>query len=1087
MSRPIPTRSALTPHGCRRSTANRKLFAATLFPVVPTPGADLAEPDQEAETYDDGFAQIVHSHQPPTIDAATGSTDGIQPGAEAGIQLAWDDEQVTIWLDRQVGLLRDRANNTATNPEAPLGVLGYRVDVRQSGTTAWQSLCAVTGSLPFSGATATGTGTTAIGAGDELFVTPSPVRAQPTGAGPSSDPGWLPLYFTAWRGASLVAHDTTITKLSPGTTAMPANALQPVLPTPPRYGDDYDFRIRLADLTGGGPVLGDNPVHPGLAPIATCPFRRYIPPKALEVATTPAPPPLPAKPAAVRTIIKLAVRRPRIGYPEALFAGVSPATFQGAAFDTLIAQAKASGRALGVPDPDVDRFRVTVEAAIPDHDTGTAGTLPGDLDGVKWRIVYSIVENFPAGADPTLTLALSYTDVPDIAAMTPPTDNAPTLPIPTARDIRIRLTPLSAVKSNYYGTPTPPDGLVTDYVVRKEAASEANLFPFVPAQQLRACWLQPGGDLAALVAQSFGLTSTGLTLSGVPGTRTVFAASGALRATLSPDRSTLTFANAAELLDHWIVALTIDLARDWTWEGFAGPALSVTRNSATIGTLVFPTVIGPDALGTVAHPADRTTTQLVFLDAISPQPGPGGFPNVLNPAYAVTASFPAAPAIHQSWTTLRLPITTNPAQTPKIVSTGIAESPYAAASDYSSTELRDRYLWVELDAPIADTADDNYFGRVLAYGPDPLLAGGLLPPEHAPDTDPEPPLAIDAETVRVVFAGEDADESGLDAMTPLIRASATTSGPDGVHFLLPLPPGIAPDALDLFGFWTYEFRVGHAEKWSTAQGRFGRPLRVAGVQHPAPRLDLHRWAQQDRGHRHRALRLDAARRTVGAQSALRRSADRTLVHALYASNADRRRIAAQHPDRSPAGKSAAAAGGLGRAPLARPQPRPARLCAVLPTEHPRCAGIAGAPDYRAAQRARRRDPAGSAAFPDRCCRPAVSRGRRSVGPAARPAPHPAHLAAGRNPGHLLTVNGRQSGIRPGDQSARPGATVGVVEACAVRRMIKARGMHNTSMNAPRMKKLLPAPQRSAIRPITGGTRIEVSRCPVWRRPTTAPC
>ena len=26
------------------------------------------------------------------------------------------------------------------------------------------------------------------------------------------------------------------------------------------------------------------------------------------------------------------------------------------------------------------------------------------------------------------------------------------------------------------------------------------------------------------------------------------------------------------------------------------------------------------------------------------------------------------------------------------------------------------------------------------------------------------------------------------------------------------------------------------EKWSTAQGRFGRPLRVAGVQHPAPRL-----------------------------------------------------------------------------------------------------------------------------------------------------------------------------------------------------------------------------------------------------------
>ncbi|MBD5633658.1 MAG: hypothetical protein IAI49_04180, partial [Candidatus Eremiobacteraeota bacterium] len=195
--------------------AKRKLFAATLFPIVPAPPATLAEPDSEAQTYDDGFAQVVHSYQPPTVDAATGSTDGIAPGAEAGIQLAWDDEQVTIWLDRQVGLLRDRAANTTTYPESPLGVLGYRVDVRQTGTGPWQSLCAVTGSLPFSGSSPAGTGTTPIGPA-ELFVTPSPVRPLPTGSGPNADPTWLPLYFTAWRGASLVAHDTTITKLSPG-------------------------------------------------------------------------------------------------------------------------------------------------------------------------------------------------------------------------------------------------------------------------------------------------------------------------------------------------------------------------------------------------------------------------------------------------------------------------------------------------------------------------------------------------------------------------------------------------------------------------------------------------------------------------------------------------------------------------------------------------------------------------------------------------------------------------------------------------------------------------------------------------------
>jgi hypothetical protein len=53
----------------------------------------------------------------------------------------------------------------------------------------------------------------------------------------------------------------------------------------------------------------------------------------------------------------------------------------------------------------------------------------------------------------------------------------------------------------------------------------------------------------------------------------------------------------------------------------------------------------------------------------------------------------------------------------------------------------------------------------------------------------------------------------------------------------------------MFGFFTYEFRVGHNKYtddsdhhdkgesvWTTAQGRFGRPLRATGIQHPAPTL-----------------------------------------------------------------------------------------------------------------------------------------------------------------------------------------------------------------------------------------------------------
>ncbi|HUR75810.1 MAG TPA: hypothetical protein VMZ00_16125, partial [Sporichthya sp.] len=67
------------------------------------------------------------------------------------------------------------------------------------------------------------------------------------------------------------------------------------------------------------------------------------------------------------------------------------------------------------------------------------------------------------------------------------------------------------------------------------------------------------------------------------------------------------------------------------------------------------------------------------------------------------------------------------------------------------------------------------------------------------------------------------------------------------HFLLPLPPGVSPDDPELFGFYSYELRIGHSgdrdddslKWWSTANGRFGAPLRVVGLQHPPPALACH--------------------------------------------------------------------------------------------------------------------------------------------------------------------------------------------------------------------------------------------------------
>jgi hypothetical protein len=91
--------------------------------------------------------------------------------------------------------------------------------------------------------------------------------------------------------------------------------------------------------------------------------------------------------------------------------------------------------------------------------------------------------------------------------------------------------------------------------------------------------------------------------------------------------------------------------------------------------------------------------------------------------------------------------------------------------------------------------------------------------------------------MREIVPGDSDDRAGVDAMTWLEPANDSNR-----HFLLPLPPGVDATDPELFGFYTYELRIGHYGKphdtrwWSTAQGRYGRPLRVSGIQHPAPPL-----------------------------------------------------------------------------------------------------------------------------------------------------------------------------------------------------------------------------------------------------------
>jgi len=156
---------------------------------------------------------------------------GSLPGAEAGVQIGWDDEQVTTWLNRQIDLLRDRVGGTTNAPESPLGVQGYRVDVQSKGDLNWHTLCNVNGSLPFSGKHSDGSGSTlaeSFGWRPRRFV-----PCQPNWTDPNLEPAWLPLYFAQWRGSSLVVHDDTISKITPGGVPMPSSILRRTSPAYP--------------------------------------------------------------------------------------------------------------------------------------------------------------------------------------------------------------------------------------------------------------------------------------------------------------------------------------------------------------------------------------------------------------------------------------------------------------------------------------------------------------------------------------------------------------------------------------------------------------------------------------------------------------------------------------------------------------------------------------------------------------------------------------------------------------------------------------------------------------------------------------
>jgi hypothetical protein len=909
----------------------RQVFAPLLVPVLFK--ANAADPDPvpdgnydnllvEAAEYDDGFAKIVHAFQPRSLNLLAEESDGAHPVKDAGVRLGWDDEQILIWYMRQL-MTDPSVSDPDGRIDAPLGIFGYAVDVREIASPAlpWDSLNGLRSKAPLTVPKNKNPQAELLTLGSfqgELPYQVFPVQLD----GDRSKSYWLPMYFASWNGHSMVLPDQDAADIYQ--TNNPTVKPDPVKPEPGkpdpfppetgtgasgpvqnqlnktfdpdpintklRYGKTYEFRLRLRDLSGGG-VPNDSkvvPVNESPANIARCHFKRYIAPHQVRVANLPVNQDLPS------AITGLEIHRPLLGYPAAVYT---------AKYTDPIASLKqasqqmAGAEAFGIEDPDVDRVEVTVEV-----ETLRMDNLLSVSGKENYVFLYKTTRRFPAVNQESdykaaLQIPVIYKDCKvlhvadqlDLEAdlgLADTIDNLTEIVLPTARAIRLTLRALCENKPDngaYYGliNDANPEmdtrfGRILQLKVYKESTDETGLFVNAAAvDKLRGIYLQPnpppvfdgsiltlllGKDVAKpasmiqRLAKQLKLENMGLTLTGGKGERVQFGCSHRIRHTLSPESSALTFSSDGDLMNHWLSCITLDLDRDWTWDALQDRSLVVTRTlrfthdaageteTEEIGDIEIRRTVAFEAL----QGAQRDFTRLVFIDAVEPKnprmrpplnQNEPRFPDTIDVSYTITTKFKTGHGGQNDGTetlALRLPITTPPAQIPRIASAGIALSPYSRNEKYSATQPRERFLWIEFEEPVRDP-NDTYFARVLAYAPDQLISDNHPDLLVAPE---KPPLPIDPELIRVIPPGASNDLAGLNAMQPMEKATDSDR-----HYLLPLPPGLHANAPEMFGFFTYEFRVGHYRipqsgemVWSTAVGRFGRPLEATGVQHPAPTL-----------------------------------------------------------------------------------------------------------------------------------------------------------------------------------------------------------------------------------------------------------
>jgi len=941
----------------------RQVFAPLLYPVLAVHDGNYDKLFIETAENDDGFAKIVHCRQPPHRNRLEEEPDGAYPTKDAGIELCWNEVTILKWYIRQL-VVDSSVAHPDKRLDAPVGVWGYHIDVRQTAEPGdpenpWESLNLVSSRQPLTLMRDPNTPDDVIELGDfegELPYQVYPMQLdgteQVTG---QLQTYWLPMYFANWNGHSMVLPDpdaatvyqTTNENLdadpygSPatdadgnpattgtGVTGAAQNNLNTLYEPAPisaqlRYGNNYQFRVRMQDISGGAPGLDQNPINETPTDIATCQFKRYIAPiqpRIQEIESIPD-----AQPGDTHPVIgtdgpselsELNIRRPKLGYPAVVYTDkyIDP-------IQRLLNQSNLSldtdnndhshnaehRVGLGIADPDVNSIEITVEIESLKLDKLDSvngkedyvhlyttkrffSPIEGNDDNYEANLNIPIVYRDIEGPDKVLNVGNELDLVQDLG-LQDDIDNLTELVLPTARTARLTIRAVCEDKAtenetnSYYGVIVEGNknldvryGEPFSIMLYSPSQDETGLLvQSAGVPELQGIFMQPDADptfdgkLTTLffgkqnvtknvniqqLAEQLNLKSSGLTLNADKGVRTVFGCSSRIRHTLAPDTSSLTFASKTDLFNHWLCCISLEMDRDWMWDALETDAFVVRRTiqythadqpeseNAEVGRIKIIRTASFEAL----DDPQRNATRIIFIDAVEPKKDKQGpnpiFPDSIDVSYTLEPQFKeghGAERDEQEVLAMTLPITTPPAQVPKIISAGIALTPYVRDEKYATTEIRKRALWIEFDQPIEDP-QDTIFARILANAPDQLISNNNPRLFVAPE---EPPLPIDPEEIRIITPASSNDLAGLNAMQPMVKSTTSDR-----HYVLPVPPGLHGNSDEMFGFFTYEFRMGHYERppenqgdeaekvWTTAQGRFGRRLKTNGIQHPAPALNI---------------------------------------------------------------------------------------------------------------------------------------------------------------------------------------------------------------------------------------------------------